>query len=146
MALGCVSHTDSVRIGPMPDGTASLTSDELLAAVEVVESIASQNGMVPDPRLKWMGPSSERSREIDNVVVALYMVDPASKSTEWIDLRVAVAKSNGEVVVVVTDLNSPSASQLARDLTLKLRDALDATFANRAVSVDRRTNLPSLGP
>ena len=146
VVVGCLSHTDAVRIGSSPDGTTSLSSDELRSAMSVVERVAKANGLVPDPGLDWMGPSSEHSKEIDNVVVALYMVDPESEGTEWIDLRIGVAKSSGEVVVMVTDLNSHSASEFARNLTAEIRGALDLRFPDRPVRVDRRTNLPSLGP
>ena len=143
--LGCFHHVGQVVVEPGSTESA-LSHPEVQAAVAAIAPAVAKLGFVLDPRLDEIARDSRESKEIDNVVVGLFSIDPNAGRDEWIEVRAVVEKGTGKFVVMVTDFGSPRGTKFTSEVEQAVADSLREEFPHREVRIASKTTGPNLGP
>ena len=144
--LGCFYHVGQVVLEPSSTTESALSQPEIQAAVAAIAPAVGKLGFVPDPRLDEIARDSRESKEIDNVVVGLFSIDPDAGRDEWIEVRAVVEKGTGKFVVMVTDYGSPRGTKLTSEVEQAVANTLREEFPHREVRIASKTTGPNLGP
>ncbi len=143
---GCFTYSTQLTLEPLPGSHARLDHDDVMRANEIVASIASKWGLVPDPRLPEVERSSREDAEWKEHVLALYAAGSEAATDNRVLLWELIHKETGSYSVLVRDLDSLGSTKFTAGLESCLAKALSDAFPAARFHVERGTVGPTLGP